>query len=71
MILSLNRLLEMGLPDEEAEKYAGMHLNTDREDISDEEIFKLIDIVKKIKARRDYLHHNMRLIYDQYTMPDP
>ena len=53
MILSLNRLLEMGLPDEEAEKYAGMHVNTDREDISDEEILKLIEIVNKIKARRD------------------
>lgn len=53
MIISLNRLLEMGLPEEEAEKYAGMHVNTDREDISDEEILKLIDIIKRIKARRD------------------
>ena len=53
MIISLNRLLEMGLPDDEAEKYAGMHVNTDREDISDEEILKLIEIVNKIKARRD------------------
>ena len=50
MIITTQRLLELGLTEEETKKYSGMHLNTKGEDISDEELWNIIHLVNKIKA---------------------
>lgn len=50
MIITTQRLLELGLTEEETKKYSGMHLNTKDEDISDEDLWSIIHLVNKIKA---------------------
>jgi len=55
MIISKDRLLEIGLSLEEAEEFGFVHFNTGDnsidEDYSDEEILDMISGIKKLKSR--------------------